>query len=131
MNDDDDVVVTIRERDVAASNRRGLRPGMFGNSIDAASGKELDRQAAIFSVKRERASLFGLRMPWGQSDEALRSRIYLDYQSRGTPNLCVHNTWCGYADGVRCGDCGEYLVWVTRAQATTMCLFRTKLLEES
>ena len=124
-----EAVITRRERDTHWFNRRGLRPGIFGMSIDVATGKELDRQAAIFGVFRERARLFGFTMPWGQLDETLRKRVFLTYQGSAAPAACVHNVWCGYDTGTRCGDCGEWLYWVPRKQADKMHLFTTKLPE--
>lgn len=61
-------------------NRRGWRPGLVGIVIDGADGVELDRMAAVFSMQRERAEWQGFKLPWGQSDEKLRSRIWLKFQ---------------------------------------------------
>lgn len=66
-------------------------------------------------------------MPWGEADEALRRRVFSAYQIRGAPSPCVHNVWVGYDTGTRCGDCGEWLCWVTRSNAERMELFITKL----
>lgn len=122
-------MITRRERDVARCNAQGYRPGIYGTCIDSASGKELDRQATVFGVKREPARWFGLAMPWWQSDEALRCRVFLAYQTKEAPAPCIHNVWCGYDDGTRCGDCGEWLCWVSLERAKRMVLFITVLAE--
>jgi hypothetical protein len=67
-------------------NRRGFRPGILGRCLDAAHGRELDRQAAIHGVVRKAARLFGWRMPWGEADEALRKRVFLAYYWEGQPD---------------------------------------------
>lgn len=61
-------------------NRRGMRPGIIGEAIDSASGKELDRAAGLYGLKREPAMWLGWQLPWGQRDETLRSRLWLHYQ---------------------------------------------------
>jgi hypothetical protein len=124
-----DVVITRRERDVHRLNYRHERPGIFGQCIDSATGKELDRQAAVFQAERERATLFGWRMPWGQSDEALRRRVFLVYQIKDAPPPCIHNVWGGYDSGVKCLDCGEWLCWVSPGFAAKMILFVTNRTE--
>jgi hypothetical protein len=75
-----DIVITRRERDVHRYNRRWQRGGIYGNSIDSAAGKELDRQAWVFGVRRNGARLFGWLLPWPQRDETLRKRAHLAYQ---------------------------------------------------
>lgn len=120
-----DIVITRRERDAHRYNHRWQRGGIYGNSIDAAEGKELDRQAWVFGVRRNGARLFGWLLPWPQRDETLRKRVYLAYQSKEAPGPCIHNVWCGYDDGTKCGDCGEWLCWVPSVAG--MRLFTTVL----
>lgn len=103
-----DAVITRRERDADRCNHRGMQPGIYGNCIDSATGKELDRQAWVFGVRRNGARLFGWLLPWRQSDEALRKRVFLAYRRKAAPGPCIHNVWCGYGDGTKCGDCGEW-----------------------
>lgn len=68
-------------------NRRGMRPGIVGNTLDGASGKALDRAGALYGVKRERVVWRGLRLPWYQSDETMRSRTWLAFQDKNyNPN---------------------------------------------
>ena len=126
-----DVVLTRRERDVHRFNHRGKRPGIFGASIDAATGTELDRQAAVFGVKRER-----YRARWipfmfiTESDERLRRRVFLTYQKQSAPGPCVHNVWIGYDTGTKCDDCGEWLCWLDQSAARDVVRLTTETVEE-
>jgi len=62
-------------------NRRGMRPGIVGVALDRTSGKMLDKAARSFNLTREPAEFCGFKLPWGQRDETLRSRIWLKFQA--------------------------------------------------
>jgi hypothetical protein len=116
-------VRTHRERDAHRFNERGKRPGIYGESIDRASGTELDRQAAVFGVERDRRKrwIFVTR----ESDESLRGRVFMKYQRESAPAPCVHNVWIGYDTGTKCDDCGEWLCFYSKAEAAKIPTLNT------
>lgn len=69
-----------REEALALCNRRGARPGIIGMMLDVATGSALDRAASLYGMRREPAVWLGFKLPWGQRDETLRSRIWLAFQ---------------------------------------------------
>lgn len=125
-------VVTCHEVRIHRTNQRGQRQGIFGVATDLAERRELDQQAKAFGVERKRRTWFGVRLPWSkESDESLRTRLFIAYQSDfvvGGP--CIHNTWVGYDGYTQCGDCGERLCWVSTRTVEKMDLFMTKLPED-
>lgn len=60
-----------------SENERGRRQGKFGELVDRARGKALD-QVCFYAANtvREPARIFGVLMPWNESDETLRKRAF-------------------------------------------------------
>lgn len=116
-------VRTCRERDAAKYNVRGQRPGVYGERLDSSSGAELDRAAAIFGIERGRRK----RWLWvtRESDEELRSRVFLKYQKESAPKPCIHNVWIGYDTGTQCGACEEWLCFLEPHEAAKIPTLNT------